>query len=236
MIVWPSYAMSGSGRVGPSLLDSLLSQAPALTASLSNIAKNMNAVDGSISIHLHRNLEGLVNVLADVVTINSNPAPMTDMSSIGSSVNAMHRRADLFDLLDPSFVKFDDLASTSVGTLQSGFLNGDMNGSFYISGRVSEVLDAAKSDTAGTTLHAQQHGSLAQAIALQNISVNSGSVNSYMSLTLVDVNATLGMINTTAIGALQSGTVTADVTGGIGQQTDQVIAQIIAAAFVPHLH
>jgi hypothetical protein len=63
---------------------------------------------------------------------------------------------------------------------------------------------------------------------MQNVSVNSGDINGSVDLILADVDAKVGSVATTAIGALQSGAMTATVDGAIGSVSHNSAALVNA--------
>lgn len=227
VIVWPSHGVAQGDADYPTLLDNVLAQAAAFSARLLNTARNLNRIDGSISIEMNRSIGEIAGYAPKLVN-DTGWFATGGSSTLGASVFAVSATGMSLALFDPRQAVTGDLFSTAIGSLQSGFINGDLYGSFLVSGITSDMAGAAASDMTAAQLQAQQHGMIAQAIALQNVSDNRGFVDGSVSVTTHDVDIRVGRIATTVIGALQSGMVTADVTGGLGQRTNDITAQILA--------
>lgn len=216
-------AATGATLVGPintedtapytstSLLDNVLADAAALSASISNISQNLNDIDASIAVSTTRDFQDMAGVI-DALLGDSVGAAFGSYSRVSTGTYAQDIPANLLEVLDPLTLTLGDLATTAIGTLQSG----NMTGSFDSSGILSRVTESADGSTTGVSVLAEQYGSIADTIAMQNVSVNSGAIDGSVALVLADVNTMAGAISTTAIGALQSGSMGADITGTMG--------------------
>ena len=103
-----------------------------------------------------------------------------------------------------------------------------MTGAFDASGIVNKVTSTADGATTGASMLAETYGGIANTVAMQNVSVNSGDINGSVDLILADVDARVGSVATTAIGALQSGAMTATVEGAIGSVSHNSAALVNA--------
>lgn len=194
-----------------SLLDNILADATALSASLSNVSQNLNDINGSIEIATSRDYDAV----AAGITALSGTYGFGSYSQVNDNVYGSDVPATLLTVLDPLSAELGDLSTTAIGTLQSG----DMSGTFDASGVVNRVSSSADGSTTGASMLAETYGGIADTLAMQNVSVNSGAIDGSVNLILADVDAKAGAIATTAIGALQSGAMTADVSGSMGDVT-----------------
>jgi len=218
-----------------SLLDGLLANAEELSASLSNISQNLNDIDGSINVTTSRSLAELALGIGAIATHG-------DFGSfIQAGVNVIGRDipASLLAVLDPLTLTLGDLATTAIGTLQSGNMNSRLD-----SGKLVVTIDAtylvsdsgfsASGTMTGVMSKAEQFGSIANTLAMQNMSVNTGSIDGSVTLALANVNTSAGDIATTAIGALQSGTLTATVNGlgAVEDHTSDIVRALVGTSTV----
>jgi hypothetical protein len=209
----------------PSLLGTILADANALSASLSNVSQNLNDIDGSINVDTTRNLSGVadgINALIgdydgfgsfsqvneDVYGVDLPASLLAVLSPLTLELGNESTTA----ILNPLTLELGNLSTTAIGTLQSG----NMAGSFDASGIVNRVSSSADGATTSVSMLAETYGGIADTVAMQNVSVNSGYIDGSVDLILDDVNAKVGNVGTTAIGALQSGAITASVDGTIG--------------------
>ena len=150
--------------------------------------------------------------------------PFGSFSQAGLSVIGRDLPANLLNVLNPLTLTLGDLSTTAIGAMQSGSMIATVN----TSGIVNHVALAATGSTTSANSLADAYGGIANAVAFQNIAVNSGDVNGSVQLVLADVNATVGKIGTTAIGAMGSGSLTATNTL---EDPEQVVPR--EAAFSP---
>lgn len=205
-----------------SLLDSILSDAAKLSASISNISQNLNDIDGSITVDTSRTISEMAGVITALK--GSNPG-FGSFSQVNASVYASDLPASLLAVLNPLTLELGNLSTTAIGTLQSG----DMIGKFDSDGLVSKVTSASAGGTTSANMLAEQYAGIAGTIAMQNVSVNSGAINGSVNLVLDDVNTKVGAVSTTAIGALQSGAMNADIAGAMGLQSTTLTTGIVNA-------
>jgi hypothetical protein len=209
------------------LLDGILSNASALSSSISNISQNLNDIDGSINVDTDRTIAEMTAVITALK--GENPG-FGSFSQVNPNVYASDLPASLLAVLNPLTLELGNLSTTAIGTLQSG----NMTGKFDADGLVSKVTSAAGTGTStNTSMLAEQYASIAGTIAMQNVSVNSGAINGTVNLLLDDVNTKVGSVATTAIGALQSGTMNADIAGAMGAQSQTLTTGIVTALVGP---
>jgi len=215
-----------------SLLDGILADAENLFASASNISQNLNNIDGSIDVVTSRDFDGLIAGLGGIVGENGN---FGSFSQTGDKVFARDVPETLLTVLDPLTLVLGDLATTAIGTLQSGNMtaqSGSINAWFDAEGLVSEVTTTVTTTSTSATAAAEQYAGISDTIAMQNISVNSGRVDGSALLILADIDAMAGAIATTAIGALQSGMMEATVLGGLGtvsEHTSGIVESLVGS-------
>jgi hypothetical protein len=80
---------------------------------------------------------------------------------------------------------------------------------------------------------AESYGGIGGTIAVQNITNNLGGTDGSVTLALADVNATVGKVATTAIGAMGSGDLTATVSGNMAGTSSNTAAIIAALVGTP---
>lgn len=219
----PTPADDAAPYTSTSLLDNILDDAAALSASISNISQNLNDIDGSIKVDTSRTITAMSSVIESLQ--GDNPG-FGSFSQVNANVFASDLPAALLDVLDPLTLELGALATTAIGTLQSG----NMTGKFDSDGLVVKATTAAATGTiTNASMMAEQYAGIADTIAMQNVSVNSGQIDGTVVLTLMDVNSKIGTVSTTAIGALQSGTMNADIAGALGDQSQTLTSGIVGA-------
>jgi hypothetical protein len=204
-----------------SLLDNILANAEDLSASLSNVSQNLNDIDGSIEVDTTRNLSGVADGINALI---GDYDGFGSFSQVNANVYGVDLPASLLAVLNPLTLELGNLSTTAIGTLQSG----NMAGSFDASGIVNRVSSSAEGATTSASMLAETYGGIADTVAMQNVSVNSGYIDGSVDLILDDVNTKVGNVGTTAIGALQSGAMTASVDGTIGSVSHNS-AQLVSA-------
>ena len=208
-----------------SLLDNILADAELLSASLSNISQNLNDIDGSIDVTTLRDYEGMVNGIGALLG-TAPDATFGSFASVGDDVFSRDLPAELLDVLDPLTLTLGDLATTAIGTLQSG----DLTASVDASGILTKVNETATGSTTTADRLGELYGSIGDTLAFQNISVNTGAIDGSVELILADVNAIAGGIATTAIGSLQSGAMEATIAGnmaGVTADTADIVRSLV---------
>ena len=211
-----------------SLLDSILADATALSASVSNISQNLNNIDGSIDVTTDRDFTNMDTIIGSLGGTDG----FGSYSQAGANVFGRDIPDTLLAVLDPLTLSLGDLATTAIGTLQSG----NMTGSFDSDGLVSTVTTSSTAATTSANAAAEQCAGIADTIAMQNISVNSGAIDGSVALILADVNTIAGGIATTAIGALQSGAMEATIAGNMGgvtEATSDIVTALVGSTIIP---
>tara|TARA_R110002020_G_scaffold67179_12_gene176574 strand:+ start:22717 stop:23559 length:843 start_codon:yes stop_codon:yes gene_type:complete len=211
-----------------SLLDSILADATALSASVSNISQNLNNIDGSIDVTTDRDFTNMDTIIGSLGGTDG----FGSYSQAGANVFGRDIPDTLLAVLDPLTLSLGDLATTAIGTLQSG----NMTGSFDSDGLVSTVTTSSTAATTSANAAAEQYAGIADTIAMQNISVNSGAIDGSVALILADVNTIAGGIATTAIGALQSGAMEATIAGNMGgvtEATSDIVTALVGSTIIP---
>jgi len=217
-----------------SLLDKLLLNAGTLSASLSNVAQNLNNVDGSINVTTDRDYAGLasgIDALNGGTGVGTGPA-FGSFSQVNANVYAQDLPANLMTVLNPTILALGDLSTTAIGAMQSGSITGTINAG----GIVNRVSTTAEASTTSATASAENYGSIANTVAFQNIAVNAGDINGSVQLSMNDVNATIGKVGTTAIGAMGSGSLTATITGNMAStanSTSGIITALVGGPSAP---
>jgi hypothetical protein len=211
----------GAAQASNSLLDNILADAEDLSASLSNVSQNLNNINGSIEVNTDRDYAGIA---AGINALVGEYDGFGSFSTVNPNVYGVDLPGSLLAVLDPLVLELGNLSTTAIGTLQSG----NMTGSFDASGIVNKVTSSAEGATTGANMLAETYGGIAQTVAMQNVSVNSGDINGSVDLILADVDAKVGSVATTAIGALQSGAMTATVDGAIGSVSHNSAALVSA--------
>jgi len=204
-----NHAVNNTPATSGSLLDSLLADATDLSASLSNVAENLNNVDGSINLTTGRDYSGLASGIDSISGGGS--IPFGSFSTVNANVIGRDLPASLMNVLNPLTLTLGDLSTTAIGAMQSGSITGTVNAA----GIVDRVSTEATGSTTSASAMAENFGGIGQTVAMQNIAVNQGDINGSVQLSRNDVNASLGKIGTTAIGAMGSGSLTASITGNM---------------------
>lgn len=192
-----------------SLLDGILADSAALSASLSNVSQNLNSVNGSITVGTTRDYADFSTVIG---ALTENTAGFGSYSQVSANVYGSDVPASLLNVLNPLTLELGDLATTAIGTLQSG----NMTATFDASGLLATAESTSTGLSTSAGIMASQYGAIELPIAMQNISVNSGDIDGSVALTLADVNTKVGAVATTAIGALGSGAMVATISGQMG--------------------
>ncbi|MCW1920538.1 hypothetical protein NX862_17405 [Rhodobacter sp. KR11] len=216
-----NHAAPSSSQDSASLLDNLLDNAANLSASLSNVAENLNHVDGSINVTTSRSFDG---VAAGIDALNGLDFPFQSYSQTNANVFARDLPDSVLRVLDPTILALGDLSTTAIGAMQSGSITGTINAT----GIVDRVSTTAEASTTSATAMADSFGGISDLVSFQNIAVNSGDVNGSVQLALNDVNATIGKIGTTAIGAMGSGSLTATISGNMAHVDNSAVGIINA--------
>lgn len=210
-----AVAFGGSAfaqETSSSLLDNILLDADSLSASLSNVAQNLNEVDGYIDIDTTRNMGDFTTIIDSL----AGPNGFGSYSQVNSSVYGSDVPASLLNVLNPLTLELGNLSTTAIGALQSG----NMTATFDASGLLAKASSTSEGLSTSAGMSAEQYGAIMNPVAMQNISVNSGYIDGSVNLALADVNTTVGNIGTTAIGALGSGAMTATISGQMGTATE----------------
>ena len=203
-----------------SLLASLLRDAPALSATLTNIAGNLGTVEADFALAVERDFAEMTEAL----TVWADGRRET-VAGVGARVTEL--QADAGVVLGGLLIDVNAVATTAVGSLQAA----DMTGAFD-AGTLTQRIEAA---TGATALAVETYGGVSSLVALQNVSINSGSIVAQIDLQLADVNARIGTMNATAIGALQNGALqtTVDLSATVQGQMGEISA--LASATVAAL-
>jgi hypothetical protein len=208
-----------------SLLETLLSDAAVLSASLSNVAENLNQVNGSIDISTTRSLAEMDALVATLGGANG----FGSYSQVGSGVYGRDIPDSLLAVLDPTVATLGDLSTTAIGAMQSGSIIATIDAS----GIQDRVSSAATGSSTSADAMAESYGGIGGTIAVQNIANNLGGIDGSVTLALADVNATVGKVATTAIGAMGSGDLTATVKGNMAGTSSNTAAIIAALVGTP---
>lgn len=206
-----AVAFAGSAfaaETSESLLDGILTDADSLSASLSNVAQNLADVNGSVNVDTLRDTSDFDTIINDL----AGPNGFGSYSQVNASVYGSDVPASLLNVLNPLTLTLGNLSTTAIGSLQSG----NMTATFDASGLLAKASSTSEGLSTSAGMSAEQYGSILNPVALQNISVNSGAIDGSVNLALNDVNTTVGNIGTTAIGALGSGAMTANLSGQMG--------------------
>ena len=194
----------------PSLLDNILANADALTASITNISTNLADLDASIDVVTDRDYTNIDTIVA---TVGGLAVPAGGFGTYAQT-SATNFASDLafpdLTFLDPLTAEFGDLATTAIGSLQSGAM--DVT---YSAGLLADVSDRTSGATTAAETMGQTYGAIG-GVSLANISYNqAANIDAGIQLTLNDVNAKTGNIATTAIGSLGSGAMAANIVGAL---------------------
>ncbi len=217
----PAFA-AGTSEPSQSLLSGLLTNASALSASLSNVAENLNDVNGSVAVDTSRNFTGLAS---DISAIGAGSQHgFGSYSQAGTNVFAQDLPTSLLNVLNPLTLSMGDISTTAIGAMQSGSITATVD--------TSKIVDKVTTSSGGASTNAaaaaEAYGGTSGALSFQNIAVNSGAIDGSVALTLADVNSTIGKVGTTAIGAMGSGSLTATMTGNMGGVTSNTAAIVTA--------
>jgi hypothetical protein len=223
------FAVAGAASfAGPasaaSLLDQILANATDLSASLSNVAENLADVNGSIDVSTSRSLTDMASVIESLS--NGGTIPFGSYSQVGANVYGQDLPASLLAVLNPTVASLGDLSTTAIGAMQSGSITATIDAS----GLVDKASSAATGSTTSANLAAETYGNIGNTLAFQNIANNAGAIDGSVTLALADVNATVGKVATTAIGAMGSGSLTANISGnmeGVARSSSGIIESLV---------
>ncbi|MBC2834140.1 hypothetical protein [Paragemmobacter straminiformis] len=211
-VAFGGSAFAADPASSDSLLSGILNDATELSASLSNVAQNLNDVNGSINIDTERTTSDF----ADIIDGLGGPNGFGSYSQVNASVYGSDVPASLLNVLNPLTLTLGNLSTTAIGSLQSG----NMTATFDASGLLAKAESTATGLSTTAGMSAEQYGSILNPVAMQNISVNSGAIDGSVNLALANVNTTVGNVGTTAIGALGSGAMTANISGQMGDPAE----------------
>ncbi|WP_319825985.1 hypothetical protein [Thalassovita sp.] len=204
-----TLAMSGHASA-QSLLESLLTNADELSASITNLAQNSGTLNASINVDTSRNIAGIDAIVDTLMDSTDQAAGFGSVSTVGTNVARDFAMPDL-SFLAPLEMTMGDLATTGIGAMQSG----SMDVSFDASGLESRLADRTEASTTMAESIDETYGSIDAGLSFQNLAYNTADIEADINLALDDVNATLGNLATTAIGAMGSGDLAASITGQI---------------------
>ena len=195
---------------GTSQLDSLLANAGDLSASITNLAENQGDLDGSVDVTTSRNY---LEILASLQAVTTGTNDIGSYASAGLETYARDVSFPNLAFLAPLEANLGDIATTAIGAMQSG----SVNVSFDASGLQTMTSNISTGESTTASVIAETYGQIDSGLAIQNIAYNTagalGSVDAGIDLALADVNATVGNLATTAIGAMGSGNLTANIVG-----------------------
>lgn len=229
------YIAETAPYTSTSLLDSILANEADLSANVSNISQNLNDIDGSIDVTTSRDFDGIIaGVGGRLGTVDS----FASTSQAGANVSGRDIPATLLAVLDPLTLELGDLATTAIGTMQSGTLavrSGTLTGWFDADGLLSKVTTASTEEITNANTATEQYAGIASTITMQNISVNTGSIDGSVQLILASLDTKADAVATTAIGGLQSGIMSATVMGGLGavaDNTSHIVTALVGASLL----
>ncbi len=206
------------------ILGSLLSHAAALTASLANVAQNLRHVDGSVVITSITKGADLV----DIVDRLARTQPVGAVSRAGVRVSSSVMSPKILDVFKPTQFKLDAATTTAIGALQSGALIGSTGttGTIETTGLAERVNLASSLTAAEGTLLAERYGTVSGPVVMLNVSSNIGDVDGTVHISLNNTIAQIGTVATTAIGTMESGVLTAALTGNMQGTGNSILDQI----------
>jgi hypothetical protein len=195
------------------LLAALLATIDSLSASMTNAATNFAAVNGAVMISAQGNADALA---ATIPALAQNSA-FGSSSQISATINA--RELGLMPQT-VAMIQSGDLATTAIGALQSGALLGSTGttGTVDTSGLAQSIAMQTSGAETDAIITAQSYGTAAHTIILQNIAHNQGQIDGRISIVLADADARINRLTSTAIGAMESGALTAQITGSLTQR------------------
>ncbi len=205
-------ATAVTAGTGTSQLDSLLANAGDLSASITNLAENQGALDGAVDVTTFRNYAGILASF-DAITSAVDANSLGSYASVGAETYARDVSFPDLAFLAPLEANLGNIATTAIGAMQSG----SINVAFDASGLQTMTSDIATGETTTASLISETYGQIDSGLAIQNVAYNTagvdGTVDAGINLVLADVNATVGNLGTTAIGAMGSGDLTANIVG-----------------------
>ena len=170
-------------------------------------------MNGSINVATSRSLTDMASVI-DSLSVNGT-IPFGSFSQVGANVFGQDLPASLLAVLNPTVASLGDLSTTAIGAMQSGSITATIDAD----GLVDKASSTATASTTSAMVAAETYGNIANTVAFQNIANNAGAIDGSVNLALADVNATVGKVATTAIGAMGSGSLTATISGNMGSVT-----------------
>jgi hypothetical protein len=171
-----------------SVLDRVLAQIDGATnlamvnGTFVNIAENLGGSDGA-------------GIDGSITNIVSGVAEATERALASTGVSAM-------DIAIPT-VNFGDMATTALGAVNTGEISLGVNAS------VDEA--ATRTTRAVSSVMTQLGGDAAQGNLVLNIASNMTGIDGAITNTLMMVNGTIGVLSTTALGAVNTGAITSGV-------------------------
>lgn len=191
------------------LLETILTNADDLVLSISNVAENIADIDASIEIDTTRDYAGIDTILA---TLMAGTSPLGSYSQVSTTVFASDFELPDLAFLAPLETTIGDLSTTAIGALQSG----SMDISITSTNLVEDLSVLAASSSTNATQMGETYASISGGLAFQNYAFNgAANLDANIVLTLADVNATVGNVATTAIGALGSGDMVVALVGSL---------------------
>ncbi len=216
-------ASTVTASTGTSQLDSLLANAGDLSAMITNLAENQGDLDGSVDVTTSRDY---LSILASLTAVTSGTNDLGSYASVGTDTYARDVSFPNLAFLAPLEANLGNIATTAIGAMQSG----SVNVAFDASGLQTMTSNIATGESTTASLIAETYGQIDSGLAIQNVAYNTGgllgTVDAGINLALADVNATVGNLSTTAIGAMGSGNLTANIVG-------QLVGTETAAPVIP---
>lgn len=202
-----STVTAGSGG---SQLDALLAEAGDLSAAITNLAENQGDLTASVDMTTSRDY---LEILDSISSVSGGDNGLGSYSAVGEDVYARDFGFPNLAFLAPLEANLGDIATTAIGAMQSG----NMTVAFDASGLQTMASDISTGESTSASMIAETYGQIDSGLAIQNVAYNTagdlGSIDAGINLALNDVNATVGNLATTAIGAMGSGDLTANIVG-----------------------
>ncbi len=219
-------ALSGTGPDPDTLLTALLRQASQLTVSMTNIAENLHRVDGSVVIESMT----VTGDLVAAITALTDHGPAGQVSRVSSSLSGSDLSGHVLAVLHPTVLDVGSIATTAIGSLQSGALLGSTGttGTVNTTGLAQRVTLQITGAATDRVVLAQSSGSIAATMALQNVASNLGDLDGSIQIRLADTLTHTGTLATTAIGSMESGMLTASLTGNMTDTSTQLETLVTA--------
>ena len=198
-------ASTYTATTGTSQLDALLADAGDLSVAITNLAENGGELSANVNVNTSRDY---TTILASLGAVVSGTNELGSYSSVGDTYARDFAFPDLA-FLAPLETTLGDIATTGIGAMQSG----SINVAFDASGLQTMTSNIATGETTTASLISETYGQIDSGLAIQNVAYNTAAVDAGIDLALADVNATVGNLATTAIGAMGSGDLTANIVG-----------------------